>query len=66
MPIKFLVLGGGGGLLGFFTGRGWGWKSHFYFYGRGGFWCDFFDFLRAASLQKCGVIIFSVLLLKYW
>ena len=36
MPIKFLLLGGGG--LGFFR-RG-GWKCQFYFYGRG----DFSDF----------------------
>ena len=51
MPIKFLLLGGGG--RGFF-GRG-GWKCRFYFYGRG----DFSDFMgyRAiigpAPLQKC-------------
>ena len=35
MPIKFLVLGWGGGVLGIF-GRG-GWKCQFYFYGRGDF-----------------------------
>ena len=35
MPIKFLLLGGGGSVLGFF--RGGGWKCQFYFYGRGDF-----------------------------
>ena len=34
MPIKFVLLGGGG-VLGF-LGRG-GWKCRFYFYGRGDF-----------------------------
>ena len=33
MPIKFLFLGGGSG----FFRRGGGWKSQFYFYGRGDF-----------------------------
>ena len=35
MPIKFLLLGGGGGVLGFLR-RG-GWKCQFYFYGGGDF-----------------------------
>ena len=45
MPIKFLLLGGGGilGLL----GRG-GWKCQFYFYGRG----DFSD-LKAQRWTLC-------------
>ena len=32
MPIKFLLLGRGGGCWGFFAGGGW--KCQFYFYGR--------------------------------
>ena len=44
MPIKFLVLGGGG--RGFF-GRGGGWKCQLYSYGLG----DFLE-LRASGAQK--------------
>ena len=34
MPIKFPLLGGGGGVGFFWKG---GWKGQFYFYGRGDF-----------------------------
>ena len=36
MPIKFLLLGGGGGFCVFFL-KGGGWKWQFYCYGRGDF-----------------------------
>ena len=46
MPIKFLLLGGGGGFVVFLEGGGV--KCEFYFYGRG----DFFRLEKGVLSQK--------------
>ena len=51
MSIKFLVLGGGGGI---WVLGGGGWKCRFYFYGRE----DFSDFCVLLKQTKIDLVIF--------